>query len=184
MLRIRIATEAQEFEQIHRLGYRTFVEEIPQHPSDGSGRRVDPFHEENSYVIALRDQVLVGMLAVRDRRPFSLDHKLDNLEGYLPSHRSPCEIRLLAVEPHHRHTRVVVRLVAAATRLCLDRGHDLALISGAVRQGRLYEKIGFVPFGPRVGTPEAPYQPMYLTAQACREARSVCRALGDETDGP
>ena len=28
----RIAREPWEFEQIHRLNYRTFVEEIPQHP--------------------------------------------------------------------------------------------------------------------------------------------------------
>ncbi|HRE06968.1 MAG TPA: hypothetical protein PKX00_15250 [Opitutaceae bacterium] len=31
-LHFKLATEAWEFEAIHRLNYRTFVEEIPQHP--------------------------------------------------------------------------------------------------------------------------------------------------------
>jgi hypothetical protein len=41
------------------------------------------------------------------------------------------------------------------------RGHDLALMSGTLRQAKLYEHLGFVAFGPVVGTPEASYQPMY-----------------------
>ena len=177
MLRLRVATEAHEFEQIHRLVYRTFVHEIPQHPADGSERRVDPFHPENTYLIALLGDDLIGMLALRNRRPFSLDHKLANLDDYLPPHRSPCEIRLLSVERRHRRTRVLVRLVAQTMRMCEGRGHDLALISGALSQVPLYEKMGFVPFGPTVGTPQAPYRPMYLTALACQDARARTSAL-------
>ena len=39
------------------------------------------------------------------------------------------------------------------------------MISGAVRRMSLYQALGFEPFGPRVGTPEAPYQPMILTLE-------------------
>jgi hypothetical protein len=41
----------------------------------------------------------------------------------------------------------------------------MALISGTTRQQRLYRHLGFVPFGPLVGTPEALFQPMYLTKE-------------------
>jgi len=50
-LRFRIADSAEEFEAIHRLNYRTFVEEIPQHPANPERRigevrllAIDPGH--------------------------------------------------------------------------------------------------------------------------------------------
>src|SRR5690606_34110935 len=46
-----------------------------------------------------------------------------------------------------------------------DMGYNLGLISGTLRQARLYEHMGFVPFGPLTGTAEAPYQPMYITLE-------------------
>jgi len=96
-LTFKIATEPWEFEQIHTLNYRTFVEEIPQHQPNPDQALVDPFHAENTYVICLHGRRLLGMVSVRDRRPFSLDKKLENLDDYLPPHRSVCEFRLLAV---------------------------------------------------------------------------------------
>ena len=72
----KIATEDWEFEQIHRLNYETFVEEIPEHVASASRRLVDRFHDENTYAIGLDNRRLVGMLAIRGRRPFSLDLKL------------------------------------------------------------------------------------------------------------
>jgi hypothetical protein len=43
---------------------------------------------------------------------------------------------------------------------------DLAVISGTVRQLRLYEHMGFRCFGPLTGSADALYQPMYLTLEA------------------
>ena len=106
----RIASEDWEFEQIHRLNYRTFVEEIPQHARNAEGRLVDRFHEENKYVICLQGRRLVGMMALRAQRPFSLDAKVPNLDQYLPAGRVPIEVRLLAVEPEFRKTYVFTAL--------------------------------------------------------------------------
>src|SRR5690348_15949541 len=92
------ANEDWEFEQIHRLNYKTFVEEIPQHHPSATRRLVDKFHPENTYLICLHNQKLVGMLAVRGNRPFSLDQKLPDLDVHLPRGRTICEIRLLALE--------------------------------------------------------------------------------------
>src|SRR5437588_8616173 len=98
----KFATEDWEFEQIHRLNYKTFVEEIPQHQASPSHRLVDKFHSENTYLICLCGQKLAGMLAVRGTRPFSLDQKLPNLDSLLPAGRKTCEIRLLAIEKKYR----------------------------------------------------------------------------------
>ena len=164
--RFRIADSEEEFEAIHALNYRTFVEEIPQHPPNPERRLVDTFHTENTYAVCMVDDRLVGMIAGRTQRPFSLDRKLDDLESYLPQHHSPIEIRLLAVEPAYRKSKLFARLAQTLAKHFAERGHDLALISGTLRQTRLYKHMGFTPFGPRVGTDEAPYQPMYLDLTA------------------
>lgn len=165
----KIASEAWEIEQIHALNYRTFVEEIPQHPANRAGRLVDRFHAENTYVICLAGEALAGMVALRGGRPFSLDEKLERLDAYLPPGRRACEIRLLAVEAKYRNTGVFSGLVARLVELAGSKGYDLALISGTVRQLKLYRHLGFEPFGPRVGTAQAQYQPMMLTLERFRD---------------
>lgn len=165
-IEFKIATQDWEFKQIHQLNYRTFVEEIPQHPRTPTGYLVDKFHEENTYVICLSGQQLIGMLAVRSKRPFSLDQKLPRLDDYLPLGRSVCEIRLLAVEKNFRMGQVSFGLLKQAGEYCAQQGYDMAVISGTTRQQKLYKHLGFVPFGPVVGTGDALFQPMYLTRES------------------
>ena len=86
-LQFKVATEEWEFEQVHELNYRTFVEEIPQHQASSTPRLVDKFHAENTYLVCLHGNQVVGMVAARGRRPFSLDQKLPDLDSYLPSGR-------------------------------------------------------------------------------------------------
>src|ERR1051326_8364019 len=164
-LRFKIPAGDSEFEQVFRLNYKTFVEEIPQHPPNAEKRLVDRVHHENTYLIALDCDHLIGMMAARDKRPFSLDEKLGNIDGYLPPGRKICEIRLLSVLPSHRNGMVFQGLL----KLLLDYGksqrYNLAVISGTVRQQKLYKHLGFVPFGPLVGSTEAQFQPMYLTLE-------------------
>jgi aspartate aminotransferase-like enzyme len=161
----KLATEDWEFEQIHRLNYRTFVEEIPQHEQSPTHRLVDKFHAENTYLICLCGEKLAGMLAVRGNRPFSLDQKLNNLDSYLPPGRRICEIRLLAVEKKFRGAQVLQGILAMLWQHGVEKGYDLAIISGTTRQYKLYHHLGFVPFGPPVGTGEAQFQPMYVTLE-------------------
>ena len=167
-LTFKAATEDWEFEQIHRLNYKTFVEEIPQHQASASQRLVDKFHTENTYLICLCNQKLAGMLAVRGSRPFSLDQKLPNLDSHLPAGRTICEIRLLAIEKKFRGTRsgqILQGILALLWQHGVEKGYDLAIISGTTRQAKLYQHLGFVPFGPLVGAGEAQFQPMYVTLE-------------------
>jgi aspartate aminotransferase-like enzyme/predicted N-acetyltransferase YhbS len=165
--RIKTAETTAEREQIHALNYATFVEEIPQHAPNEQRRLVDRFDAENEYVIAVDDagQVL-AMLALRARRPFSLDQKLARLDDHLPPYRSLCELRLLAVRADWRKSRLLRDLLAFAAQSAIRAGHDLAIISGATRQLDLYRRLGFEPFGPLVGTADAQFQPMHLTLES------------------
>jgi len=164
-LQFKVASEDWEFEQIHQLNYRTFVEEIPQHQPSGTPRLVDKFHHENTYLICLSNDRIVGMIAARGRRPFSLDQKLPNLDSYLPPGRRTCEIRLLSVEKAFRNSQVFRGLTALMWQYGLEHGYDLGIISGTTRQQKLYRHLGFVPFGPLLGSGEATFQPMYLTLE-------------------
>lgn len=160
----KIAETSLEFEQIHELNYRTFVEEIPQHERNESNQLVDKFHEENTYIICQKDNQVIGMIAVRSKRPFSLDGKIGEVEKHLPVEvENPVEIRLLAIEKRYRNGRAFLGLAQALIRYCLKAGYDAALISGTMREQKLYGQLGFLPFAHLTGTEEAAFQPMYLT---------------------
>jgi hypothetical protein len=158
-------TEAER-EQVHLLNYEIFVEEIPQHQPNLERRLVDRFHGENTYFQCWRDNELVGMVCTRDRRPFSLDAKLQNLDQLMPPHLHVVEIRLLAVKRNHRTPHVFRGLIRLLSKHCTSHGYDLAVVSAFLGQMELYRHIGFKPFGPIVGIKPTQFQPMYLTADA------------------
>lgn len=162
----KIAETSGEFEQIHRLNYETFVEEIPQHERNDSSILMDKFHNENTYIICLNDERVIGMIAVRSTRPFSLDGKIGSVEEHLPfAIENPVEIRLLAIEKKYRNGRPFLGLAQALIRYCVKLGYDIAFISGTVREQKLYSQLGFTPFAHLTGSEEAAYQPMYLTRE-------------------
>ncbi len=162
----KIATEDWEMDLIHQLNYKTFVEEIPQHAPPANQRLVDKFHAENTYLICLSGRKLAGMMALRAKRPFSLDQKLANLDSYLPPGRNICELRLLAVDHKFRTGQVFQGFMAMVWQYFVEHGHDLAIISGTTRQRKLYHHVGFIPFGPLVGNEGAQFQPMYLSIES------------------
>lgn len=174
MLTFKLADAPHEHAQIHALSYRAFVEEIPQHRPNEARLHVDRFHDENVYAISLAGERVVGMLAVRGRRPFSLDQKLPDLDRYLPRGRRPCEVRLLAIEKEHRSGAVLPGLLSVLFEHARAQQFDCAVISATTRQLKLYQHLGFVPFGPLVGTADAPFQPMLITLEDFqRSARAM-----------
>lgn len=169
----KIARTQAEFDEIARLNYETFVEEIPQHQKNASGKRVDPFHEQNTYLIVLSGVELVGMIVLRSDRPFSLDLKIGKVEEFLPDIGRVCEIRLLAVRKAHRNGRVFFLLASALSDFCLEQGFQSAVISGTTRQLKLYGQLGFQAFADPVGTGEAVFVPMVTTRRRYSESAAA-----------
>src|SRR5438128_235435 len=99
----KLADCEAEFEQIHRLNYRTFVDEIPQHADTGTGKLVDKFHVKNLYFVVLKRGRVVGMLSAHDQPPFSVADRLDNPGILQEPGMHPLEVRLLAIEPSERN---------------------------------------------------------------------------------
>ncbi|CAM3921811.1 MULTISPECIES: aminotransferase class V-fold PLP-dependent enzyme [Bacillus cereus group] len=167
----KVADQDWEFERIHKLNYKTFVEEIPQHEETKERVRIDRFHDENTYLICLDDDKLVGMVALRGKRPFSLDYKIANLDLYLQEHGEHVyEIRLLSVEREYRNGRALLGLIRFLHRYLLLNGYELALISATTRELPLYEQMGFKSFHTLVGSEEAAFQPMYVTPAMFEES--------------
>lgn len=160
---VKIANSQDEFDQIFKINYQTFVEEIPQHEANNYGKLIDKFHSNNTYIIVKKESEVVGMLSINTNRPFSLDSKISQLESYLPSHSKLAEVRLLSVIPGSRHTFVFIKLLKAIFQYGIENQIDMAVISGTVRQVKLYHHFGFVDFAKPVGSENAFYQPMYIS---------------------
>lgn len=161
----KFAENEKEFDLIHKLNYKTFVEEIPQHEENEKGCLVDKFHKENTYIIALDKDKLAGMIAVRGDRPFSLDYKIPNLDSYFPPNVNICEIRLLAIEKEYRKGFVFYGIAKKLAEYCKKNNYNYAIISGTTRQLKLYRHMGFIPFYHLVGKDNALYQPMYINVE-------------------
>ncbi len=181
----KVADAPDEFRQIHELNYRTFVDEVGQHPPSSERRRIDRFHDENTYYICLSAGRLVGMVCTRDKRPFSLDLKIDKLDGLLPPHDRPVEIRLLAIAKDARTPQVFLGLMRMMAEACVHADYDLALVSALKQQSRLYTHLGFKPFGPVVGAPPALFQPMYMDREsfaALADRMKLISSASEESD--
>jgi N-acetylglutamate synthase-like GNAT family acetyltransferase len=165
---IKTADRDAEFLQIHQLNYKTFVEEIPQHKPNHENILIDKFHYKNKYIVALKEEKVIGMVCYNQLRPFSLDEKITNLDQFLPAHTNLAEIRLLAVEAEARKITIAYRLLQYLCVELIRQNIDAAVISGTTRQLHLYASMGFTPFGPLVGSGEATYQPMFITLKDLR----------------
>lgn len=182
-LRFELATGSELLEQASQLNYRTFVEEIPQHRPNAERRLVDPYLDRSALYVCLDAERVVGMAAISGTRPFSLDRKLPDLESHLPAGEwSLCEIRLLTIEKAYRRRKdALAGLLRLLYQHVCGAGYDLCVISAALSQLALYRRIGFRPFGPALGTAQAPYQGMYLTLE--RASRSVGQLPPAELEG-
>ena len=156
------AETTQEFEQIHRLNYRTFVGEIPQHADPGNHRLVDKYHDRNAYWIAVTacNNHVVGMVSVHDQPPFSVAARLSDPSILEKPGARPLEVRLLAVEPERRGTSVVIGLLWAVYDHAQKNHYTHVYISGVENRLGMYKQLGFEPLGPAVPCGAARFVPM------------------------
>jgi aspartate aminotransferase-like enzyme len=152
-----------EFEQIHRLNYRTFVSEIAQHADPGQERLVDKFHAKNTYFIVIRDERVVGMVSCHDQPPFSVAERLPEPELLRRPDTRPLEVRLLAIEPGWRQSTLFFGLLWVLYDHALVQGYTHLFISGLKERLPLYRRLGLEPLGPAVRSGEVYFVPMVLT---------------------
>jgi aspartate aminotransferase-like enzyme/N-acyl-L-homoserine lactone synthetase len=178
----KCAESPDEFEQVHRLNHRTFVEEIGQYPDNGAGYLVDKFHDKNTYFIALQDNKVVGMLATHDAPPFSVAERLS--DPYLLERLGPriMEARLFAILPDKRNGPVSRGLLWLVFEYARVHRYSHLVISGIETRARLYERMGFRALGPAVRQGDATFIPMAMEVDRMperikRDADRVCERI-------
>jgi aspartate aminotransferase-like enzyme len=183
------AETRDEFEQIHRLNYQTFVAEIPQHADPGDGQLVDKFHGKNCYYIALADGRVIGMISAHDQPPFSVADRVSDPTILQRPGSRPLEVRLLAVEPARRNSAVVLGLVMSIYEHARTQGYTHLYISAFEDRLPMYQEMGFEPLGPAVRSGQALFVPMVveigrLTAKKQRTIQLWRRRLEREATPP
>lgn len=151
-----------EFEQVHRLNYQTFVNEIPQHPDNGAGALVDKFHGKNAYFIVIEDDRVIAMVSGHDEAPFSVADRLPDKSILDRPGARPLEVRLLAIEPDKRNLTVFIGLVWSLYHHAHANGYTHMFISGLKERERLYRRLGFESLGPPVAHGGAEFVPMVM----------------------
>jgi aspartate aminotransferase-like enzyme len=163
-LLIKIADTDDEIEQVHRLNYETFVQEVGQHPPNADGRLVDVHHARNIYFVAKKGPLVVGMICLTpfDGVSFSIEKRLKDPRVIDQYRAEAIEIRLLAVRKDTRATVVFARLAHALADYAIGKGFRYGLISGITTREGLYRRFGFQALGEPVPTGAAWFVPMVV----------------------
>jgi hypothetical protein len=158
----RAASSAADYDQIRRLNHRAFSEELAQHAPTPDGRLVDARESISRFFVAVEGDRVVGMVCASTTPPFSVESRLP-AGAVLDALPHPlCEVRLLAIEPSHRHTPVISGLLPCLFRGVLEEGAGTLLISGVTSRVEMYQRLGFRALGPPVPQGEASFVPMAL----------------------
>jgi predicted N-acetyltransferase YhbS len=158
----KFAASDAEFEGVRRLNHEVFAAEVGQHETQPNGLLVDRFESKSLYIVAIHEERVVGMVALHDQPPYSIEKRLssaallDELAGPL------LEVRLLAIEPQHRRGMVIAGLMGRVILHALEAGYPTLLISGISERVELYRRLGFRALGPAVPDGKASFVPMAL----------------------
>jgi N-acyl-L-homoserine lactone synthetase len=156
------AETPDELQQVHRLNYQTFVREVRQYADSGTDYLIDKYHHKNQYILAIRDQQVVGMVAVHDQPPFSVADRLSEPALLERLGQRVLEVRLLAIAPGERHSLVFAGLMWSLYLVAQQAGYTHVVGSGVAERLSLYERLGFRPLGSGVRSGEAVFVPMVL----------------------
>lgn len=169
------AETPQEFADIHRLLYRTFVVEIPRYDDPGTEYLVDKYHERNTYFVASCNGRVCGMIAVHGEPPYSIAAALDdpNILQSLGPHL--LEARILAVEPQQRFGLVFAGIASCVFDYAKSGSYRYIVITGFAQLQRMYEQLGFHALGPPALRGNEYFVPMAL--DLCQISSRACRNL-------
>ena len=168
------ATARDEIVQLHRLNYQTFSEELKQYERNDSEVLIDRFHEKNRYFIAVDGRHVRGMISINNDVPFSIEKRLPQGAEVGQMFRSPCEVRLLAIEPGFRNSMVLAGLFWQVYSAARRERRSHMLISGLADRSGMYQALGFRELGPAVASGEASYIPMAMDledADVCEKSK-------------
>jgi len=156
------AETGNDYAALRRLNHDVFASELGQHSETPEGALVDRFEVKSRFLLAWRGENLVGMIALHDQPPFSVEKRLREPEVLAQYEGRKLEVRLLAIQSGERSRMVLAGLLGRVLQLALDEGYRWLLISGLRERMKFYARLGFVAIGPPVESGRAFYAPMVM----------------------
>ena len=168
---VKIAEADAALAAVHRINRRVYAEELGQDPTRADGRLVDRFHGDNTYIIALVDDEVVGMMALTmPGRRFSLEDAPIDRALIDAKRASAAEMRRLAVLPEHRGSGCFLRILDFCCGYLVRRGIRHAFISAIAERAPMYARLGFRQFDAPFRKGPCLYYPMVLSVESMAAA--------------
>ena len=137
----------EEFRSMWELNRDVFCCELGLRDMPEDGILIDRFHGDNFYHIAWDGAQVVGMLCAHRNPPYSAVEHFGEVMAreIVPDHTA--EIRLFALRPGVRGSRIAAKLALALGEDLRARRIVKVLISAVADQCRLYRHLGFEDVG-------------------------------------
>jgi len=163
---IKAPETPEEFREMWQLNCDVFCRELGQHPVPDDGTLIDRFHDRNFYRIAWDGEHVLGMISAHTDPPYSA---VAHFGGVMEREILPgktAEIRLFALRPGFRGSRIAAELSQAISAELRSRGVEKVLITAVAAQCRLYRHIGFRQVGDPIIDGRAEFYPMVADVAA------------------
>lgn len=164
------AESQSDYEALRRLNHEVFASELGQHAETAEGVLVDRFEKKSRFLLAWRGDEVVGMVALNDQPPFSVEQKLREPDVLGQYEGRKLEVRLLAIRPHERSRMALAGLLGRVFEIATEEGYRWLLISGLKERIGFYERLGFVAIGPGVESGKVMYVPMVMDVRTAPQA--------------
>ena len=162
---------------IYAARHAVYASELGQHPETPDGVLTDILDEINTYIVAKRDDRVVGFVAITppNRRGYSVDKYFAREDMPFRSDEGLYEVRLLTVVKSSRRTRLAALLMYAALRYAESHGARVIVAIGRQEVLRLYERTGLRSHGLRARAGAVTYE---LMSAGVRELRAHLDQFG------
>ena len=155
---------------IYTSRHQVYAEELGQHPENHEGVLTDRLDEVNTYLVAKRDNTVVGFVAITPPSPqgYSIDKYFSRAETPLVYDEGLYELRLLTVVESSRHSLLAALLMHGALRYAQSQGARVIVAIGRREVMGLYERTGLQSHGLHAQAGDVTYELMSA------EVESLC----------
>ena len=169
--------DAQDRLSIYAARHLVYASKLGQHPETPDGVLTDILDEVNTYLVAKRDDQVVGFVAITppNRRGYSVDKYFAREDMPFRGDEDLYEVRLLTVVKSSRRTRLAALLMYAALRYVESHGARVVVAIGRQEVLRLYERTGLRSHGLRARAGAVTYE---LMSAGVRELRAHLDQFG------
>ncbi|BDS06628.1 hypothetical protein NT6N_16680 [Oceaniferula spumae] len=165
---------AEERQQVYWLRHQIYASELGQHAENPGGIISDVLDQENHYIVAKVDGLVIGFISITppSARSYSIEKYFQRSDLPFNVHRNLYEIRLLSVVPQHRKSCLFLLLAYAAFRWVESHGGTHVCGMGRADLMKLYQRFGLNALPQITKSGDVRYQLMHAAVSKLAERAS------------